>query len=96
MVAMVAMAETLSETSLWGMVGVGMTMLDYVETNLSLNDLIDLCRTALEVDLSAVQQMRIPADGAYTMGTEEKSGLSVVWADFKKNTQILHAFVYGE
>ena len=93
---LVAMAETLSETSLWGMVSVGMTMLDYVETNLSLGDMVDLCRTALDVDLAGVQQLRIPADGAYTFGTEEKSGLSVVWANFEKNTDILHDFIYGE
>lgn len=93
---LVAMAETLGEVSLWGMMGVGMTMLDYVETNLSLSDLVDLCRTALDIDLSGIEQIRIPADGAYTMGQEEKSGLSVVWANFEKNTEILHQFIYGE
>ena len=93
---LLAMASKLKDTSVWGMMDVAMTMMSYVETNLSLGKIVDLGMTALEIDLNDAQQLRIPQDGAYTMGREETSGLDVVWADFEKNTQILHEFIYGE
>ena len=93
---LLAMAAKLKETSVWSLMDVAMTMMGYVQTNLSMGEILDLGMTALEVDLAGVEQMRIPQDGAYTMGREEKSGLSVVWADFEKNTELLHEFIYGE
>ena len=93
---LLAMAEKLKNTSVWGMMDVAMTMMSYVETSLSLGEIVDLGVTALEIDLGDAQQLRIPQDGAYTMGREEKSGLDVVWANFEKNTRILHEFIYGE
>lgn len=93
---LMAMAGSLKGTSAWNLMGVAMTMMGYVETNLSLGEIVDLGMTALEIDLAGIEQMRIPQEGAYTMGREEKSGLDVIWADFEKNTAFLHAFIYGE
>ncbi len=93
---LMAMAGRLKGTSVWGLMDVAMTMLGYVQTNLSLGEIVDLGMTALDIDLAGIEQMRIPQEGAYTMGREEKSGLDVIWADFEKNTQLLHAFIYGE
>lgn len=93
---LMAMAEKLKETSVLGLMNVAVSMLSNAETNLSLNELIDLCRCALDIEVEKVEQLRIPQDGAYSMGSEEKSGLSVIWADFERNTEILHEFIYGE
>jgi len=93
---LMAMAGSLKGTSVWGLMDVAMTMMGYVQTNLSLGEIVDLGMTALDIDLAGIEQMRIPQEGAYTMGREEKSGLDVIWADFEKNTQLLHAFIYGE
>ena len=93
---LLAMADGLKGLPPLGLMNVAMTMMDHVKTNLSLSEMIDLAVTALEIDLAGVQQLRLPQEGAYTMGTEEKSGLSVVWADFERNTEILHEFIYGE
>jgi len=93
---LLALAGKLKETSVWGLMDVAMTLMGYVETNIPLGTLIDLGMTAMDIDLSNAAQLRIPKDGAYTIGREEKSGLDVIWADFDKNTKILHEFIYGE
>ena len=93
---LLAMAGKLKDVSIWGMMDVAMTMMSYVQTNLSLGEIVDLGMTALEIDLNSAEQLRIPQEGAYTTGREEQSGLSVLWADFEKNTQALHEFIYGE
>lgn len=95
-IVLMALAGKLKETSVWGLADAALTMLDYVDTSLSLGEMVDLGMTALEIDLSGVTQLRIPQEGAYTMGKEEKSGLDVIWADFEKNTKALHEFIYGE
>ncbi len=93
---LMAMAGKLKGASVWGLMDVALTMLDYVETNLSLGEIVDLGMTALDIDLDNAAQLRIPQDGTYTMGREEKSGLDVIFANFDKNAEILHQFIYGE
>lgn len=66
----------------------------YVETNLTMTDIIQLAVLAVLVDLDGVEQFRLPATDAYTTGYEDK--LWVMWPDFEKNTELLHEFIYGE
>ncbi len=68
--------------------------LKYVETNLSMTDIIQLVVLAALVDLDEVGHFRIPAADTYTTGYEDK--LWVMWPDFEKNTEMLHEFIYGE
>ncbi|MBO4298457.1 MAG: LCP family protein [Clostridia bacterium] len=65
----------------------------YVETNLSMTDIIQLAVLAVLVDLDNVEQFRLPAEGAYTTGYEGQ--LWVMWPDFEKNRALLHEFIYG-
>ena len=69
------------------------TMLGYVKTNLNLIEIMSVAGTGLSVDLAAVEQLRIPADGAFTTGMK-----GTAWAispNYEKNTRILHDFIYG-
>ena len=68
-------------------------LLEYVETNLSLVDIMSLARTALSLDLDSIQETRLPADGTYDSGTFD--GVWCIKPNFSKNKQILHDFIYG-
>lgn len=69
------------------------TLLGYVDTNLSLVELMSLASVGLTSDLSNVQQLRLPADGTFESGM-----YGTVWCikpNFKKNAQLLREFIYG-
>ena len=93
-IVLVAMAEKiLGGTNTKTILTVIDVLLDYVETNLNLIEIMSLADTALKMDLSSIQEMRIPVDGAYESGM-----FGNVWCikpDFKKNTKALHEFIYG-
>ena len=94
-IVLVAMAEKiLSGVNAKTILTVVDVLLSYVETNLSLVEIMSLAGTALSMDLSSIEETRIPADGTYESGM-----FGNVWCikpDFKKNTKILHDFIYGE
>jgi LCP family protein required for cell wall assembly len=69
-------------------------LLPNVETNLSFTDLVSLAMTGLQLDLSGVEQFRVPVDGTFDSGTFD--GVWCIKPDFEKNTRLLHDFVYGE
>ena len=69
------------------------TLLDYVDTNLGLLEVMSLADVAFSLDLDSVGELRLPADGTYDAGTFD--GVWCIKPDFKKNTSILHDFIYG-
>ena len=71
------------------------TCLNYVETDLTLADIITLARAGLGADLDAIEELRLPVDGTYTSGKMPENGLWVIQPDFEANAQALHAFIYG-
>lgn len=69
------------------------TLLDYVETNLSLVEIMSLAGIGLNADLSATEELRLPADGTFQSGM-----FGNVWCikpNYDENTKILHEFIYG-
>ena len=70
------------------------TLLDYVDTNLGLLEVMSLADVAFSLDLDSVGELRLPADGTYDAGTFD--GVWCIKPNFKKNTNILHDFIYGE
>lgn len=69
--------------------------LEYVETDISLVDIMTLARVGLQADLDAIEEMRLPVDGTYTSGKLAENGLWVIQPDFEANAQALHEFIYG-
>lgn len=68
-------------------------LLEYVETNLSLVDIMSLASVGLSADLSAVKQLRLPADGTFQSGM-----FGNVWCikpNFDENEKLLKEFIYG-
>ena len=69
------------------------TLLNYVETNMSLTDITICANAGLQADLENIQQLRIPIDGSYESGTY--SGTWSIRPNFSKNAQALHDFIYA-
>lgn len=68
-------------------------LLEYVETNLSLVEIMSMAGVGLSADLANAQELRLPADGTFESGM-----FGEVWCikpDFKKNAKILREFIYG-
>ena len=68
-------------------------LLEYVETNLSLVEIMSLASVGLTADLSSAKQLRLPADGTFESGM-----FGNVWCikpNFDKNKKILREFIYG-
>lgn len=66
---------------------------DYVETNLSFMDIMSIGMAGLKMDLSSVEELRLPADGTYESG--EYEGVWSIRPNFSKNARILNEFIYG-
>ena len=66
---------------------------DYVDTNLSFTDIMSIGMAGLKMDLSNVEELRLPADGTYESG--EYEGVWSIRPNFSKNKTILHNFIYG-
>ena len=69
-------------------------VLEYIETNLTDDELKELANAVLVVEIEDVEQNRIPVDGTFKDGMFGK-----VWCikpDFQKNAKLLHEFIYGE
>lgn len=68
------------------------TLLQYVETDLELNELMTLAYAGLKMDMESIQQYRIPVDGTYESGTYD--GVWCIKADLNKNAKLLKSFIY--
>ena len=93
-IVLLAMADKiLAGTNAAQLLTVVNVLMDYVDTNLSLVEIMSLAKVALKMDLDGIQETRIPADGTYESGT-----FGDVWCikpNFEKNKSILHDFIYG-
>lgn len=70
------------------------TLMGYVETNLSFSEIMSVASMGLRMDLSTVEQFRVPADGTFESGTY--SGVWCIKPNFEKNEKLLKEFIYGE
>ena len=56
-------------------------------------DIMSIGMAGLKMDLTAVEELRLPADGTYKSGTFD--GVWCIKPDFEDNKYILHKFIYG-
>ena len=91
---LLALATKAQNMTLDEVLGIAGSISQFVETNLTDDQVKDLATTVLAIDPATVGQYRIPADGAYQSGTF--SGTWMIKADMEKNTQILHSYIYEE
>lgn len=68
-------------------------LMEYVETNLSLVEIMSLAGVGLSADLAGVKELRLPADGTFQSGM-----FGNVWCikpNFEENKKLLREFIYG-
>lgn len=68
-------------------------IMSFVKTNLSEEEVKELAKVILTMEVENVGQYRIPAEGAYKSGTFD--GTWMIKADLQKNANILHSYIYG-
>lgn len=90
---LIKIAEMLKEdVSALTMASMVSALLPYVETNLTLEEMLTIALVGLKIDLESVEQLRLPADGTYESGTYD--GVWCIKPNLEKNAQILHSFIY--
>lgn len=70
------------------------TLMGYVDTNLSLTEIMTIASVGMKLDLSTVEQYRVPVDGTFDSGTF--NGVWCIKPNFEKNTNLLRSFIYGD
>lgn len=91
---LVTIARQLQQQDLLSLAGIVTGMLQYVETNLTFDEIMTIAGVCLGADLDGLQELRLPAEGAYQSGTF--NGTWCIKPDFEENQRILHQFIYGE
>ena len=86
-------AKRLQEENAITLVGVITNMLQYVETNMSLTQVMTLANVGLQMNMDAIEEFRIPADNTYEAGTFD--GVWCIKPNFSENTKLLKEFIYG-
>jgi len=89
---LVAIAKKLQSVSVLRLAGIVTTALQYVETNLGFNEIMDIASVGTKTDLSKLSEFRIPADGTYDSGMSGNTWC--IKPDFDANAEALHAFIY--
>ena len=67
-------------------------LLPSVRISLSKRDILDLIVTTMELDISELEQFRLPVDGFYT--DKKINGQDVLVPDLDENVRLLHEFIY--
>ena len=89
---LVAIARKMQSVSVLRLAGIVTTMLQYVETNLAFNEIMDIAGVCMKMDLNKMSEFRIPADGTYDSGMYGNTWC--IKPDFEANAKALHAFIY--
>lgn len=74
--------------------GVISTLLPYVETNLSNEEINELAFDALKFNTESIEQFRLPVNG--TFKNQYIRGMAVLVADIEENKARLKEFIYGK
>lgn len=89
---LLAMAEKAQNMEVSEVLDIAGQMQEKVSTNLTSEEAAALATAVLSVDIAAIGQYRIPADGAYKSGTFD--GTWMIKADLEENAEILRQYIY--
>lgn len=90
---LVAIARKMQSVSVLRLAGIVTTMLQYVETNLSFDEIMSIAGVCMKADLGNLSEFRIPADGTFDAGMYGNTWC--IKPDFEANAKALHEFIYG-
>ena len=89
-----AIARQLQGVNVFTLASLVTSMLQYVETNLTFEEIMNIASVCMKLDLDNLTQFRVPADGTFEGGMF--GGRWCIMADFDANKALLHQFIYGE
>ena len=89
---LVTIAKQLQQQDVLSLTGIIINMLQYVETNISLDDLVSLATTCTKANLDEMPELRLPAEGTYQAGTYGSTWC--IKADYPANAEALRQFIY--
>jgi len=89
---LVAIAKKMQGVSVLRLAGIVTTMLQYVETNLSFDEIMNLAGVCMKVNLDKLSELRIPVDGTFDAGMYGNTWC--IKPDFEANKKAMHEFIY--
>ncbi len=87
-------AKQLQQQDLLSLTGIVTGMMQYVKTNLTLDEIMAIAGVCLSASLDDVAELRLPVEGTYQAGTF--GGTWCIKPDFEENRRQLQQFIYGE
>lgn len=90
---LLAVLEKLKEGNAAQFMAVVGSAVESVETNLNYANILELATYGVNLDTSAIEQNRVPADGTFESGM--KNGTWSIRPDVEKNKALLREFIYG-
>ncbi len=89
---LVAIARKMQGVNVLKLTGIVTTMLQYVETNLSFDEIMNLASVCMKADMNKLSEFRVPADGTFDAGMFGRTWC--IKPDFEANAKALHQFIY--
>lgn len=77
------------------LVPIATEIFQYVNTNMTKTEILDLLSTAVTLGDLEIKTQAIPEDKTYVFG-RTSAGASIIVVDFEQNSKILYEFIYGE
>lgn len=91
---LLAVLDKIKQGNAGQLMSVVMSAIKSVETNLTLAEFLKLATFGMNLDVSTIQQYRVPADGTFQSGM--KNGVWSIRPNFEENKELLHSFIYEE
>ncbi|MBQ8110304.1 MAG: LCP family protein [Clostridia bacterium] len=87
-------ARQMQQVSVFSLATLVTDMLQYVETNLSFDQIMTIAAVCMKLDLDNLAEFRIPADGTFEAGMFGNTWC--IKPDFEANAALVKQFIYGE
>lgn len=86
--------KIMQDANVGTLIAVATEMLQYVDTNLTFTQIMEIAYMGMNMDLSNIPTLRVPVDGTYKSGTFD--GVYSIRPDYDANKRAMYNFIYGE
>ena len=91
---LITIARQLQQQDLLTLANVVASLFEYVETNLTIEQIMAIAGVCMNTNLDEMSELRLPVDGTFDAGTF--NGTWCIKPNFEANTEALHTFLDGE
>lgn len=86
--------KIMQDANVGTLMAVATEMLQYVDTNLTFTQIMDIAYMGMSMDLDNIETLRVPVDGTYKSGNFD--GVYSIRPDFDANKRAMYDFIYTE